>query len=685
MPMITSLLIANRGEIACRIVRTCRRLGIRAVAVFSDADASALHVRLADEAVRLGPAPAAESYLNVDAILAAARRAEVDAIHPGYGFLAESAAFAQACADAGLLFVGPSAAAIAALGDKHTARELAAQAGVAVLPGYGGAGQSDTALLRAAESLGFPLMVKAVAGGGGVGMRLVEAPEALPEALVAARRAAGQAFGDDALILERALRSPRHVEVQIFGDAHGNLIHLGERECSIQRRHQKVIEESPAPTLAPEQREAIAGAALAFGRAAGYNIAGTVEFLLDGDGSFFFIEINTRLQVEHPVTECLTGLDLVEWQIRVAERQPLPLRQEQLRWSGHAIEARLYAENPAGGFLPASGQVLAWRPPSGDGLRVDGGIANGDTVGVAYDPLLAKIIAHGPDRPSAIRRLARALEATTLLGVQTNAALLRALVAHPAFQSGATGTNFLATQFGEWVEPTVDLPLALIAATLAQWSAQPGAGYWRNNPNRPQLFHYRAASQADPIEVHLTPSRGQDVVQVETGLERGRAFLVTLNERTIDRQSSPWPAHAEQQSTELILTLDGHRQRVVLARSGEEWWVQTRSGVARLRALPLLPIPAPPADAGGSLRAPMPGKVLAVLVAPGQRVATGDALLKLEAMKMEHTIRTAADGVVAAVYFAAGDTVDADALLVRVQSLDNHEEHKGREGHEDSK
>ncbi len=478
--MITSLLIANRGEIACRIIRTCRRLGIRAVAVYSDADAGALHVRLADEAVSIGRAPAGESYLAIEQIVGAARRAAVDAVHPGYGFLAESAVFAAACAAAGLVFVGPTPEAITALGDKRAARELAARAGVPVLPGYGGDDQSDAAFEQAAGLIGWPIMVKAAAGGGGKGMRMVERPDDLRPALESARRAARGAFGSGELIIERALAAPRHVEFQVFGDQHGNIIQLGERECSIQRRHQKVIEEAPAPTLAPELRAAMGAASVAIARAAGYTNAGTVEF-------FYFLEMNTRLQVEHPVTECVTGLDLVEWQIRVAEGQPLPLRQDQVRLHGHAVEARLYAEDPANGFLPATGTVLLWGAPIGEGLRIESGVQTGDQVTIHYDPLLAKIVAHAPDRAMAIRRLARAIEAIALLGVTNNRAFLRAILDHPAFQAAALSTGFLAEHFADWAEPEGDLPLALIAATLAQSrppAALPLPGAAAHRPNR---------------------------------------------------------------------------------------------------------------------------------------------------------------------------------------------------------
>ncbi|HEY3232904.1 MAG TPA: biotin carboxylase N-terminal domain-containing protein [Roseiflexaceae bacterium] len=685
--MITSLLIANRGEIACRIIRTCRRLGIRAVAVYSDADVRARHVELADEAIRIGPPPASESYLVIDAIIAAARRAAADAIHPGYGFLAENGDFAQACATAGILFIGPTPAAIAALGNKRAARELAAQAGVPTIPGYDGADQSDAALRRAAGRIGWPLIVKAASGGGGKGMRVVQRLADLDAALAAARHEARQAFGSDELILEHALPAPRHIEFQIFGDQQGNLIHLGERECSIQRRHQKVIEEAPAPELTPALRTAIGAAAVAVGRAAGYKNAGTVEFLLDRDGGFYFLEINTRLQVEHPITECTTGLDLVEWQIRVTEGQPLPLRQEDVRIAGHAIEARLYAEDPANGFLPATGEILLWREPAGEGVRVDSGIRSGDQVSIYYDPLLAKIVVHGPDRAAAIRRLVRALETTALLGIQTNLSFLHAVLHHPAFQAGAVSTTYLAEHFAGWAEPADAIPLALFAATLAQWVQHPqldsNRGYWRNNRDQPQIYRFVAPPRAEPVEVRLTPARQAATFQIALSLEPDVTVAVELNALEPARipVATASPALRSQPEAgsggegqpvahDLTLTVDGHRQHVTLVCAEDAWWVQTQRGVVRLRSVPLLPEPAPPADAGGSLRAPMPGTVLAVLVDMGQRVTKGDALLKLEAMKMEHTIRTAADGVVEAIYFAPGATVEADALLVKIREND---------------
>jgi geranyl-CoA carboxylase alpha subunit len=403
--MIKSLLIANRGEIACRIIRTCRRLGIRTVAVYSDADARARHVRLADEAVYMGPSPVIQSYLSIDNILAAAQRTAVDAIHPGFGFLAENAAFARACAQSSFLFIGPPAQAIETMGDKRAARSLVAAANQPIIPGYTDPDQSDEALQRAAQRIGYPLLIKASAGGGGKGMRFVDDPARLPEALISARQEASHAFNSADLLLEKALPAARHVEFQIFADCYGHVIHLGERECSVQRRFQKVIEETPSPAITPALREQMGATAVAVARAAQYENAGTVEFLLDEEGRYYFLEMNTRLQVEHPITEMVTGIDLVQWQIHIAEGEALPLNQEALRFDGHAVEARIYAENPAANFLPVTGDVLLWREPSGEGIRVESGIQNQERISTYYDPLLAKIIAHGPDRGTAVRRL----------------------------------------------------------------------------------------------------------------------------------------------------------------------------------------------------------------------------------------------------------------------------------------
>ncbi|MBK9055518.1 MAG: acetyl/propionyl/methylcrotonyl-CoA carboxylase subunit alpha [Chloroflexi bacterium] len=650
MSMIQTILIANRGEVACRIVRTCQKLGIRTVAVYSDADAQALHVQLADEAIRIGLAPVSESYLNIEAIIAAAHRTHADAIHPGFGFLAENPAFARACATAGLTFIGPTPEAIELMGNKRAAKEQMAAVGVPIIPGYGGPDQSDERFAAEAARIGYPVMVKAADGGGGKGMRRVETSAQLPDSLAAARRESLSAFGSAELILERALTRPRHIEFQIIGDTLGHLIHLGERECSVQRRHQKVIEESPSPALTTELRQEMGAAAVQVGQTIQYVNAGTVEFLLDQNGQFYFLEMNTRLQVEHPVTEMVTGIDLVAWQIAIAEGQTLPLTQAQVSWQGHAIEARLYAENPANQFLPTIGEVVLWQNPAGEGLRVDSGIQSGDTVSIHYDPMLAKLIAHGPDRPTAIRKLARLIEETSLLGLEHNLSYLREVLTHPAHLAGALHTGFLDEHFSGWQVPPGDETVALIAAALVHWQTT-NKGYWRNNPNQPERVRFGLAGK--PVEVWLTPpARGRDLFHLSLSTNPGTSYQV-------QRQPAILP--------EIVLTIDGHRQKVRLGQKGDNWWMQIRTNVVKLNALALLPEPRPPASAGGSLRAPMPGAVIEVLVAVGQSVTAGQALLKLEAMKMEHTIRAAADGVVAAIYYQPGDTVQADAQLIALK------------------
>jgi 3-methylcrotonyl-CoA carboxylase alpha subunit len=472
------LLIANRGEIAVRIIRACREAGLSPVAVFSEADRNAPHVALADAAYLLGPGPASESYLRIAAILEAARKAGADALHPGYGFLSENPDFAQACADAGITFVGPSAEVIRLLGDKSAAKQRMEAAGVPVVPGYDGGDQSERRLRREAKQLGTPLLIKAAAGGGGRGMRVVQTLEGFDSAMEEARREAQAAFGDDRLLLERYVTRARHVEFQICGDTQGHLIHLFERECSIQRRHQKIIEESPSPVLTPELRARMAEAAVQVGRAAGYVNAGTVEFLLeerpDGDHRFYFLEVNTRLQVEHPVTEVCTGLDLVQLQLQIAEGKPLPFRQEEITTSGHALEVRIYAEDAAAGFLPSVGQLVQWIEPVGPGIRVDSGVERGSEVSPYYDPMLAKLIVRGTTREETIARMEQALRHFHALGVQTNIAYLLAILRHPAFRAGDLSTTFLQQHFAGW-KPAAEIPSEVLLALAAEAAATPNA------------------------------------------------------------------------------------------------------------------------------------------------------------------------------------------------------------------
>jgi geranyl-CoA carboxylase alpha subunit len=655
------ILIANRGEIACRVIRTARALGYRTVAVFSDADADAPHVRQADEAVRLGPAPAAESYLRIDAVIAAARATGADAVHPGYGFLSERADFARACADAGLVFIGPPATAIEAMGDKAQAKRRMLEAGVPCVPGYLGDAQDDDRLRREAEALGWPLLVKAVAGGGGRGMRLVRAAHELSSALTGARREAESAFGDGRLMLERLIERGRHVEVQVFADRLGHAIHLGERDCTAQRRRQKLIEETPSPIIDVATREAMGQDAVAAAQSVGYVGAGTVEFIVDPQGRHFFLEMNTRLQVEHPVTEFVTGLDLVEWQLRVAAGEPLPLQQHELRFSGHAIEARLCAEDPYEHFRPQTGRILHWQPAAALAaanppdrplsLRIDDGIAEGGEIGPHYDAMVAKLIVHGRDREDAIRRLAAALEDAPLVGPHTNARFLRDLLLHDSFRDAALHTALI----DEWAasgEPMLHRPAPddeawLVAALLFAGDATPAL---------------RPASVA--------------------------AWTLTLqcSDRTRQLRVAPAPAGP------VHLTLDG-REHVVrlVAREGTTVWVE-HAGVRRRwhavcepahghapSALHLVreaacfrfhepsPVPAlSQADDPRRACAPVAGLVAQLLVRPGDRVHAGQPLASVEAMKMEMWLHAGAAGTVAAVHAAPREAVRAGALLVEL-------------------
>ncbi len=659
--LIRKVLVANRGEIACRVMRTCRAMGIATVAVFSDADANARHVYEADEAVRIGESAASASYLNIPTLIAAARRVGADAVHPGYGFLAENAAFAAACREAGVTFIGPTPEVIARMGSKREAKTLMAAAGVPVVPGYEGADQSETRFLAAAEHIGYPLLVKASAGGGGKGMRSVAHAAALPEALAAARREALAAFGDDTLLLEKLIAEPRHVEFQIFGDAHGHIIHLGERECSIQRRHQKVIEESPSTALTPELRARMGAAAITVGRQLSYTNAGTVEFILDPAGNFYFLEVNTRLQVEHPVTELVTGLDLVRWQILVAEGQPLPLAQEQVAFQGHAVEARVYAEDPVNHFLPATGKLALWREPRTG--RVDAGVQSGDSVSPYYDPMLAKITAHGADRAEALRRLDRALADTTLFGVRNNLDFLRRVLLHPAHVAGRISTAFIERHAGDLLPPSevamegvTSVGAAALVAALTRMQATPDPRRWRNNSNQPIIERYVATSAgADqtPIEVRLTPDAQGHVVALLTHGERAATISVIV--------------HASA-GADLDIELDSHRVRATALEVAEhEWWVKVGDSTHGLRWRSPLPSPEERHADAGSLAAPMPGQIIAVFVEEGQPVRAGDALVVLEAMKMEHTVRAPHDGIVAGVRYQASDQVAAATVLLDVR------------------
>ena len=655
---ITKVLVANRGEIALRVMRTCRDLGIATVAVYSDADADAPHVEAADEAFRLGPAPSAESYLRVDRILEAARLTGADAIHPGYGFLSENESFAAACAAAGVTFIGPTAEAIREMGSKQRAKRIAEQAGVPVVPGYNGDDQSPERLITEAARVGFPCLLKASAGGGGKGMRIVRSTAELPDAIDAARREARSAFGDDTLLIERYVENPRHVEIQILGDAHGEVVHLFERECSIQRRHQKIIEESPSPALDPTLRARMGEAAVALGKAIGYRNAGTVEFILGADGAFYFLEVNTRLQVEHPVTEEVTGLDLVAEQLRVAAGEPLGYSQADLAQRGAALECRIYAEDPEGGFLPASGPVVRWSLPAREGLRVDGGVVSGSEVGVHYDPMLAKVITRGRDREQARRRMVAALRELVVVGLRTNREFLIELLEHPAYISGAIDTHFIDRHYpGGWRRSVTEATrqraaeIAALVGHEARRAALPRlrqlpSGF-RNNPVGPQWAEFVDETGARLRAAYW--NRGPGQFTVVRGDEEHEVRLAASGD------GRWWWEEAT-----------GHRVRVDVISNGARCWVQCGGVTVALEEAPRFPVPGSEL-AAGSCVAPMTGTVLQVQVEPGQTVEAGALLVIMEAMKMEHRVTAPEGGVVSAVHVAAGDLVDEGRVLVVVE------------------
>ncbi|MEV1043707.1 biotin carboxylase N-terminal domain-containing protein [Streptomyces sp. NPDC049916] len=642
--MFDTVLVANRGEIAVRVIRTLREQGVRSVAVFSDADADARHVREADTAVRIGPPPAAESYLNVVALLEAARRTGAQAVHPGYGFLAENAEFARACAEAGLVFIGPPASAIALMGDKIRAKETVAAYGVPVVPGSSGSGLTDAQLEEAAREIGTPVLLKPSAGGGGKGMRLVRDAAVLPEEIAAARREARASFGDDTLLVERWIDRPRHIEIQVLADTHGNVIHLGERECSLQRRHQKIIEEAPSVLLDEETRAAMGEAAVQAARSCGYAGAGTVEFIVPGDdpSSYYFMEMNTRLQVEHPVTELITGLDLVEWQLRVASGERLPHEQRDITLTGWAVEARVCAEDPSRGFLPSGGTVLALREPQGGGVRTDSGLSEGVPVGSLYDPMLSKVIAYGPDRATALRKLRAALADTVILGVPTNAGFLRRLLAHPDVVAGNLDTGLVEREAEHLVPDGVPDEVYAAAAAVRREALEP----------RPD-----AAGWTDPFSV---PSGWR------TGGVRA-PLLFPLRVGVLEPVTRSSPDAATVTADRVTVELDGetghfHRSGEWLGRDGDAWHVQDHDPVeASLSG----------AGRGGAdtLAAPMPGTVTVVKVAVGDEVTAGQSLLVVEAMKMEHVISAPHAGTVTELDVTPGATVAMDQVLAVVAPI----------------
>ncbi|WP_030614079.1 biotin carboxylase N-terminal domain-containing protein [Streptomyces sclerotialus] len=638
--MFSTVLVANRGEIAVRVIRTLRSLGIRSVAVFSDADAEARHVREADTAVRIGPPPATESYLSVERLLEAAARSGAEAIHPGYGFLAENAGFARAVTAAGLVFIGPSADAIELMGDKIRAKETVRTAGVPVVPGSSGSGLSDDELSAAAREIGMPVLLKPSAGGGGKGMRLVRDEALLADEIAAARREARGSFGDDTLLVERWVDRPRHIEIQVLADGHGNVVHLGERECSLQRRHQKIIEEAPSVLLDEATRASMGAAAVEAARSCGYVGAGTVEFIVPGDdpSSYYFMEMNTRLQVEHPVTELVTGLDLVEWQLRVAAGAELPYAQDDIALTGHAIEARICAETVsikegARGFLPSGGTVLALHEPQGDGVRTDSGLSEGAEVGSLYDPMLSKVIAYGPDRATALRKLRAALAGTVILGVPTNTGFLRRLLAHPAVAAGELDTGLVEREADGLVSQDVPEEVYAAGAAVRAAALEPSGEGWTDPFSVPS--GWRLGGEPAPPAFWLRVP-GQEPVRVSGS-----------GQVTADR---------------VTVTVDGVRHTFVragdwLGRDGDAWHVQDHDPVAATLG------GAAGAYGADSLTAPMPGTVTVVKAAVGDHVTAGQGLLVVEAMKMEHVISAPHAGTVAELDVTPGSTVAMDQVL----------------------
>jgi len=646
--MFNKILIANRGEIACRVMRTARDLGYRTVAVFSDADRDAPHVRLADEAVHIGGSAAADSYLRVDALLEAARKTGADAIHPGYGFLSENAGFAQACGDAGLVFIGPPPGAIEAMGDKALAKRRMIDAGVPCAPGYLGADQDDARLTEEALKLGFPLLVKAVAGGGGRGMRLVREAGEIAQALVGARREALSAFGDGTLMLERLIDNGRHIEIQVFADAHGNAVYLGERDCTAQRRRQKVIEEAPSPVVNPAMRAAMGQDAVAAALAVGYRGAGTVEFIVDANLKHYFLEMNTRLQVEHPVTEMVTGFDLVEWQLRVAAGEPLPATQADIQIKGHAIEARLYVEDPYAGFAPQTGTVRWWRPQRAlaAGVRVDDGIEEGSEVSPYYDPMVAKLIVHGRDRNDAIRRLRAALENAPLLGLRNNGRFLADLVNHPAFRDAAMTTT-LIDQWQENGEALLQRPLPGDEAwcvAAAAYALRSGAN-WRADSVAAYGIPLQCDDVAHTLRVH--PDRSGHV-QITLGGQNHTLKILRFEDG------------------ELRYEIDGVTRSAVAVMHDSELHIALAGASFVFREVSPFPDKDSAQDATRA-RAPVAGKVTQVQVAAGDAVTEGQALVCVEAMKMEMWLTAQAAGKVVAVHAQAGDQVESGALLVEIE------------------
>jgi len=663
--MFDRILIANRGEIACRVIRTCRRLGIRAIAVYSDADEHALHVREADEAIRIGGPRPVDSYLSIPRIIEAARKLGARAIHPGYGFLSENEDFARACLEAGLVFIGPDADTIRLMGSKSQAKRLMQRAGVPVVPGYHGEDQSDALLRAEAHGIGFPLLIKAVAGGGGKGMRIVRAEREFAESLAAARREARNAFDDDAVLLERCIETPRHIEFQVFGDRHGNVVHLFERECSLQRRHQKVLEESPSPFLDDALRARMAEAAVAAARAVDYVNAGTIEFIAGKDRHFYLMEMNTRLQVEHPVTEMITGLDLVEWQLRVAAGEPLPLAQSRITCSGHAIEARLYAEDPGTGFMPSTGRVVRFAHPQPDAnFRLEAAVEDGDAVTAHYDPMIAKLVVRGEDRATALARLEHTLAHCAVFGPKTNLSLLRGLVRDPDVLRGKVDTGLIEQRLDALLArpstPPMDALMAVVARTL---------------------LDRQTASAFDMRMDTVDPGSPWGVADAWQANGRAATRLAFTSDGRIELRAAGWDgayrlefdgetlefAARELAADELELIVDGQRQVVTVFRHDRNFQVVCGDQVVELQSADTYPVARHVEDEAVHPGSPLPGRVVAVSVRSGQRVVEGDALVVIEGMKMEHSVRARAAGTVLRVLVAEGDAVEAEAPLVEIE------------------
>ena len=667
--MLRKILIANRGEIACRVIETARSMGIQTVAVYSDADANALHVRRADEAYHIGgPAPK-DSYLRVDRLLDVIAQSGADAVHPGYGFLSENAGFADALEKAGCVFVGPPASAIRAMGSKSEAKKIMGKAGVPLVPGYHGEDQDPDLLAAEADKIGYPVLIKASAGGGGKGMRAVEKSADFKDALVSCKREAASSFGDDHCLIEKLIVKPRHVEIQVFADSHGNAVYLFERDCSLQRRHQKVIEEAPAPNMPEDLRAQMGKAAVDAAKAIGYQGAGTVEFLLDASGAFYFMEMNTRLQVEHPVTEMITGEDLVEWQLRVADGEKLPKAQEELTINGHAFEVRLYAEDPHNDFLPATGTLVHMRmPAANDHVRIDTGVYEGGEVSIHYDPMIAKLITWDTDRTSALRRMATALNDVQIVGVTTNTGFLANIARHPAFERGEVETGFI----GQYLDDLIPAPAvpdndALAFATLdilmrrdaeakshAAQSSDPYSPWhstsgWRMNDDNHHNLILRHDGAELKIRVHY----------------RTHGYVIDMPD------GNSVTAHAEFGGNGTIhATLDQVRKRASVLHDGNRLTIFRDGRSDRLEIFDPVAAAGGQEGAGGGLTAPMPGKIIAVLTEPGQSVAAGDKLVVMEAMKMEHTISAPVSGSVREIFFAVGDQVDDGAELIAIEEAE---------------